>query len=91
MEVASPFYEQTESSKITDDTLLIPQVYIESIFEVDEEGVKEARRKSEMKQIEPIKFICNRPFMFLIHDKGYENVLFIGKFFHPNFERLETE
>ena len=78
MEVASPFYEQTEFSKITDDTLLIPQVYIESIIDVDEEGVKEARRKSEMKQIEPIKFICNRLFMFLIHYKGYEKALFIG-------------
>ena len=31
----------------------------------------------------PIYFICNRPFIFLIHDKQYENVFYMGKYANP--------
>ena len=84
MESRGPFDEPTKFSKITNDTLLIPRVISGLLIEVDEEGIKEAREKCGDEAKECIKFICDRPFIFLIHDQGYETIFFIGKYANPS-------
>ena len=35
---------------------------------------------SEITFIEPFIFMANKPFLYLIYDKEYENIIFIGKY-----------
>ena len=84
-ESEQPFDEPIKFLKLTDGTLLTPRILNKSFIEVDENGVKAASATFPgMEQREAIKFICNRPFLFLIHDKDYKNIFFIGKYADPS-------
>ena len=32
----------------------------------------------------PREFVCDRPFLFIIHDNAQNNILFLGKYVKPN-------
>ena len=31
-----------------------------------------------------LEFICNKPFLFVIHDNLYDNIFFLGRYTKPN-------
>ena len=74
--------------------LRISQVIHQAFVEVNEEGTEAAAATAvEMtrcymgpgkKPKQPFEFICNRPFIFLIHENQRQNILFMGKCMNPN-------
>jgi len=46
----------------------------------DEDKVK-ATSNMDTKTLE---FICNKPFLFVVHDNVFENILFIGRYVKPS-------
>lgn len=78
-----------------DFTKIAPDVHIsavvhQAVVEVNEKGTEAAAATGIvmnalcMKIPMPIKeFICDRPFLFLIHEKNHGTVLFIGKYVKP--------
>ncbi len=76
-----------------EDRLVISNVIHQARVEVDEDGTEAAAATAVVMMLtssihghyeEPIDFICNRPFLFIIHEKIQNNVLFIGKLADPN-------
>ena len=70
--------------------LYISKVIHQAVVEVNEEGTEAAAatavimmRRSAMNIDLPEEFICNRPFLFVIHEKQCNGVLFIGKYVKP--------
>ena len=59
----------------------VHKVCLETSDQVDENAIK-IFEYSE-KQTEYVNFHCDRPFLFLIHDKIFENIIFIGKYVKP--------
>lgn len=58
-------------------------------IEIDEEGSVAAAATAifsfrSSRPTEPAQFICNHPFMFLIHDQKSKEVLFAGVYRGPN-------
>ena len=77
---------------MTDDWkgLFISDAVHQAVVEVNEEGTEAAAAtaqtfSSRMALIEfpPVEFKCNRPFLFIIHDKINGGVLFMGKYKKP--------
>ena len=67
----------------------VSHIVHKAVVEVNEKGTEAAAATSVImvgcalgKQEPPIDFICDRPFIFLIHDR--RNVLFMGKLNNPN-------
>ena len=58
----------------------MPRIYNLFSIEVNEEGCKKASQINEIESSQPLKFECNRPFIFLFHDINYKNILFLGKY-----------
>jgi serpin B len=71
----------------SDADLFISKVFHQSFVDVNEEGTEAAAATGvaiEMFCLTfPIEFVCNRPFLFIIHEKINNNVLFIGKYNQP--------
>jgi serpin B len=71
--------------------LRIAEIFHQAVIEVNEEGTVAAAATAIFSKdycktlfdIEPQEFICNRPFLFVIHDKISNNVLFFGKLVNP--------
>ena len=71
--------------------LYISKVLHKAFVDVNEEGTEAAAatgaimmtRCMPMREIPPIEFKCDRPFLFAIHDKLSGNVLFMGKYIKP--------
>lgn len=70
--------------------LYLSKLVHESIVEVDEEGADETVtnimvliRQSTFVFNLPNMFKCNRPFMFFIHDKQTDDILYFGKYVKP--------
>ena len=70
--------------------IFISKVIHQAVVEVNEEGTEAAAATSanfglRSLKIErpPIKFKCNRPFIFIIHDESHGGSLFMGKFTKP--------
>ena len=70
--------------------IFIDKTIHKSIIEVNEEGLEAAAATDVIisancarLQSELILFICDRPFMFLIHDRMFENIYFVGKYAQP--------
>lgn len=72
--------------------LLISDIVHKTSFEIDENGAEASGTTAlnfglyserEVVNYQRINFICNRPFLFVIHEKTYNNILFIGKFVKP--------
>lgn len=58
-------------------------------IEINEEGSKAAAATAifsfrSSRPTEPAQFICNHPFMFLIHDQKSKEILFAGVYRGPN-------
>jgi len=70
------------------DGIFISRVLHKAVIEVNEEGSEAAAATVvEMKEsamAEPIEFIANRPFMFIIADDEYGTILFMGKVYNVN-------
>ena len=77
-------------SGISDDPdgLYISKVIHQAVVEVNEEGTEAAAatavlmlRCAMVRRTEVFK--CNRPFLFVIHDRANGGILFIGKYTQP--------
>jgi len=74
-----------------DDSLSISKVVHQAFVEVNEEGAEAAaatavmmnRRCAPMHEFPPEEFKCDRPFIFVIHEKNTNGILFIGKYLKP--------
>ena len=75
---------QAEFTQISNDQLFISNIFHRSVIEIDEKDSDVDGLKSECETFEPfsfdVEFVCNRPFLFVIHDKLFEHVLFVCKF-----------
>ncbi|CAF0726935.1 unnamed protein product [Brachionus calyciflorus] len=87
-----PFDEvKADFSGISNDPngLFISKVIHQAVVEVNEEGTEAAAATGVVMMTrcmmiqEPANFICNRPFLFLIHEKNHNGVLFFGKYAKP--------
>ena len=93
MGIDLPFDEErADFSGITPEPtgLSISKVVHQAVVELNEEGTEAAAATgvvmvTRMAAIprEPVNFICNRPFIFLIHDKVQNVILFYGKYEKP--------
>lgn len=73
-----------------EDGIFISKVIHQAVVEVNEKGTEAAAATAVMMMKRcalvmdiPEEFICNRPFLFLIHEKKGNGVLFMGKFMRP--------
>jgi serpin B len=71
------------------DALYISKIFHKSYVDVNEEGTEAAAATAVvmMKRMAIIEtvldFNCDRPFIFLIHEKSSNAILFIGKYVKP--------
>lgn len=83
-----PFEARADFSGAS-SSLYISQIIHQAVIEVNEEGTEAAAativdmRIKRSLQPSPVEFICNRPFLFLIHDTLKHNILFLGRFANP--------
>ena len=74
------------------EKLHISLVQHKAFVEVTEEGTEAAAATAitcvaeciHMKKPREIEFVCDRPFLFMIHDNPHNNILFLGKYVKPN-------
>lgn len=87
-----PFDEsKADFSGITSDPngLYISKVVHKAVVEVNETGTEAAAATGVIMMtrcamiLEPANFICDRPFLFMIHEKKHNSVLFFGKYIAP--------
>jgi serpin B len=91
-----PFDEnKADFTGINDDAskqgLHISKVVHRAVVEVNEEGTEAAAatavimmtRCAAIRPVPIIEFNCNKPFLFIIHDKIHHSALFLGKFVKP--------
>jgi serine protease inhibitor len=83
---------KAQFSNMSVDPLGISRIYHKTYFEIKEERLVDTARTTipsipyvdgEGLEETPIDFVCNRPFLFLIHDDEYENIYFVGKYLKP--------
>jgi len=86
--------EKADFSLISPDSkgLYISKVIHQAVVDVNEEGTEAAAATAVvmMKRcaaisfnFPPEEFKCNRPFLFVIHEKENNGILFIGKYMKP--------
>ncbi len=78
------------SGMASDTGLFISNVIHKAVVDVSEEGTEAAAatgvvmKKRSLEIMEPPEeFKCNRPFLFFIHEKQSNGVLFMGKYLKP--------
>lgn len=68
-----------------DECLLETEMKHMAKIEVNESGSKASAMTSKIvKYSMPSKFYCDRPFVFIVHDEKFEEVLFAGVYRGPN-------
>lgn len=75
----------------SEEKIFISKVIHQAVVEVSEEGTEAAaatavvmaKRSMMVFDFPPEEFKCNRPFIFVIHEKNTNGVLFIGKYMSP--------
>jgi serpin B len=79
------FSEISASAKLS-----ISKVVHQTFINLDETGTEAAAATAAFVMVgcclhreEPYEFICNRPFLFIIHEKNHNGVLFMGKYVCP--------
>ena len=91
MGASLPFSRQSDFYGITStEHIRIDQIIHKSFIEINEKGVEAAAATAIIAYSDGVyepkiinEFICNRPFMFFIHDKMFENIYFVGKYAQP--------
>ncbi|CAF0944255.1 unnamed protein product [Didymodactylos carnosus] len=90
MGMTDAFDGRADFSWITNGGLAIDDVKHKSVINVDETGSEAAAttalvydRGGFLQNEQPIEFKCDRPFLFLIHEKESGLVLFAGKYQKP--------
>lgn len=89
-----PFDEERADFSFIDkqNRLVVSNVIHQATIEVNEEGseataatavVMRLKRAAVFRPNEPINFFCNRPFLFMIHDKSKHSILFYGRYSRP--------
>ena len=82
-----PFTPAADFSGIRNG-LYISKVHHQAVVEVNEEGTEAAAATDahmfHYSWIRTNMFICNRPFLFVIHDNANGGILFIGKYINPS-------
>ena len=86
-----PFDERADFTGISDELngVHISHVLHKASIEIDEiggeAGVSTYAEMSDMftLNLDEINFVCDRPFLFLIHEKKQNGILFLGKFTKP--------
>ena len=62
-----------------------------SFIEVNETGTGSFKHENSLESFNfQVEFVCDKPFLFLIHDKDYENVFFVGKFLKPDSIKIQN-
>lgn len=74
----------------SNNELFISKVIHQAVLEVNEQGTEAAAAtavvvtmKRSMMIEQTFDFVCNRPFLFIIHDTTNDCILFMGKYSHP--------
>ena len=84
--------QKADFSGMSDDPngLYISKVIHQAVVEVNEEGTEAAAatavvmmKRCALREPPPEEFKCDRPFLFVIHDKKRGGILFVGKFAKP--------
>ncbi|XP_042888845.1 leukocyte elastase inhibitor-like [Penaeus japonicus] len=75
---------------LPDGGLQATDIIHKAVVEVDEEGAEAAAATAIVVEFaslaippKPIRFTCDRPFLFLIRDNGIDNILFMGAYRQP--------
>ncbi|CAF0894443.1 unnamed protein product [Brachionus calyciflorus] len=72
--------------------LMVSDVLHKNTFEINEDGTEATSASAinfglyahgEEVFYQRINFVCNKPFLFIVHEKTYNNILFIGKYVKP--------
>lgn len=71
--------------------LFISEVVHKTTFEIDEDGTEASAANiinfgvytNNDVFYQRLTFLCNKPFIFIIHEKTYNNILFMGKYVRP--------
>ena len=83
-----PFSSAAQFTKISDGKMFINSVAHKSFMDVNEESREDVVNKDATTLVydsnETIQFVCNRPFIYVIHDNEFENIFFVGKYVKPN-------
>ena len=92
---SDPFSESKANfsgiSKRPEDELCISKVIHQAFVEVNEEGTEAAAATAVVMRLkcaavrmdQPYDFICDRPFLFMIHENEMKTILFLGKCMNP--------
>lgn len=85
------------SGMASEPGLFISKVVHKAVVDVNEEGTEAAAatgvvmmKRSLVMMEPPEDFRCNRPFLFVIHEKQSNGILFIGKYMKP-IDQRKTE
>jgi serine protease inhibitor len=77
---------KSDFSLISNNPLAISNIIQKAFINIDEEGTEAAAVTTvnfinyfKNEKIEPVEFICDRPFIFIIHTNDF-GILFIGKY-----------
>jgi len=86
--IKDAFGPGADFSKISDKKLYIGMAKTKTVVKVDEEGSEAAAvavvgAETYSMGPPPLRFIVNRPFLFMIHDKKRDIPLFIGRIVDP--------
>lgn len=85
----SAFTDKSDLSGLSlNESLKISKVVHQTVLDVNEYGTEAAAAtvitiEATSLVLNPHKFVCDRPFMFFIHDTISKVILFIGKFTSP--------
>ena len=89
----TPFQSKANFSGMSEEVikqgLYISKIFHKSFVDVNEEGTEAAAATAvvmmrRMAMIETIhEFNCDHPFIFLIHEKSSNAILFLGKYVKP--------
>lgn len=91
MGVADLFSDQADLTNFKPDGgLRATDIIHKAVVEVDEEGAEAAAATAVVIAITsvaipppPLRFTCDRPFLFLIRDNDIDNILFVGAYRQP--------
>lgn len=87
-----PFTDSADFTGLTElQNILISKVFQKAVIDINEEGTEASavtsitiKMTSAPMNDDPIEFIADRPFMFILNDKDTDTILFMGVFNDPD-------